>query len=258
VGEQQMALTAEGVHKSFGQVEVLKGISLDAPAGDVVSILGSSGSGKSTFLRCINLLETPNSGTVTVGNETIRMRKTKAGGMEPEDRKQVERIRSKLGMVFQGFNLWSHMTVLENIMEAPIYVLDVPKKEARSRADALLNKVGLYERKDYYPSHMSGGQQQRAAIARALAMEPEVLLFDEPTSALDPELVGEVLKVMRALADEGRTMIVVTHEMGFARDVSDAVMFLHQGLVEEYGKPDQVFDAPKSERFKQFLTGVLK
>lgn len=258
MGEQQMALTAEGVHKSFGQVEVLKGISLDAPAGDVVSILGSSGSGKSTFLRCINLLETPNSGTVTVGNETIRMRKTKAGGMEPEDRKQVERIRSKLGMVFQGFNLWSHMTVLENIMEAPIYVLDVPKKEARSRADALLNKVGLYERKDYYPSHMSGGQQQRAAIARALAMEPEVLLFDEPTSALDPELVGEVLKVMRALADEGRTMIVVTHEMGFARDVSDAVMFLHQGLVEEYGKPDQVFDAPKSERFKQFLTGVLK
>jgi len=253
-----MALTAEGVHKSFGQVEVLKGISLSAPAGDVVSILGSSGSGKSTFLRCINLLEIPNAGKVTVGDETIRMRQTKAGAMEPEDRKQVERIRSKLGMVFQGFNLWSHMTVIENIMEAPIHVLGVSKAEAQSRAEALLNKVGLFERKDYYPSHMSGGQQQRAAIARALAMEPEVLLFDEPTSALDPELVGEVLKVMRALADEGRTMIVVTHEMGFARDVSDAVMFLHQGLVEEYGKPDQVFDAPKSERFKQFLTGVLK
>ena len=253
-----MALTAEGVHKSFGQVEVLKGISLSAPAGDVVSILGSSGSGKSTFLRCINLLEIPYAGIVTVGDETIRMRQTKTGAMEPEDRQQVERIRSKLGMVFQGFNLWSHMTVIENIMEAPIHVLGVSKTEARSRAEALLNKVGLFERKDYYPSHMSGGQQQRAAIARALAMEPEVLLFDEPTSALDPELVGEVLKVMRALADEGRTMIVVTHEMGFARDVSDAVMFLHQGLVEEYGKPDQVFDAPKSERFEQFLTGVLK
>jgi arginine/ornithine transport system ATP-binding protein len=170
----------------------------------------------------------------------------------------VERIRSRLAMVFQTFNLWSHMTVLQNLIEAPVQVLKVPRKAAIERAEALLHKVGLYERKDYYPAHISGGQQQRAAIARALAMEPDMMLFDEPTSALDPELVGEVLKVMRDLADEGRTMLVVTHEMGFAREVSSRVMFLHQGRVEEEGEPAQVFGNPRSERFRQFLSGMLK
>lgn len=248
------SLVVEDLHKSFGSVEVLKGVSVTARKGDVISMLGSSGSGKSTFLRCINLLETPNSGKVTVAGETIAMTQTRGGRTVPEDKKQVERIRTKLGMVFQSFNLWSHMTVLENVIEAPVHVLGMKKQDAIERAHALLNKVGIYERKEYYPAHLSGGQQQRAAIARALAMEPEVLLFDEPTSALDPELVGEVLKVMRDLAVEGRTMIVVTHEIGFARDVSSDVIFLHQGRIEEKGAPHKVFDNPSSERFRQFLT----
>ncbi len=252
------AIVVEDLYKSFGSVEVLKGISLSAREHDVVSILGSSGSGKSTFLRCINLLETPTSGQVFVHDELIKMRKKAGGEAEPADTKQVERIRSRLAMVFQQFNLWSHMTVLENIIEAPIHVLKTPRAEAVEKAEAVLQRVGMFERKSYYPAHLSGGQQQRAAIARALAMEPEVMLFDEPTSALDPELVNEVLKVMRSLADEGRTMLVVTHEMGFAREVSSQVMFLHQGLVEEYGTPDEVFDHPKSERFKQFQAGTLK
>jgi ABC-type histidine transport system ATPase subunit len=256
--EPTPALVVEDLHKRFGDTEVLKGISLTAPEGHVTSILGSSGSGKSTFLRCINLLETPDTGTVTVKGETIRMRTNRHGHRIPESLKQVEDIRSRLGMVFQGFNLWSHMTVLENLIEAPIHVLKVPKKEAIERSEALLHKVGMFERRDYYPSHISGGQQQRAAIARALAVEPEVMLFDEPTSALDPELVGEVLKVMRDLADEGRTMIVVTHEIGFAREVSSQVIFLHQGRVEEEGPPDQALGNPKSERCRQFLAGILK
>jgi len=247
------SLVVEDLHKSFGTVEVLKGVSVTAQKGDVISMLGSSGSGKSTFLRCINLLETPNSGTVTVAGETIAMKRTGNGRSVPEDIKQVERIRTKLGMVFQSFNLWSHMTVLENVIEAPVHVLGMKKQDAIQRAEALLNKVGIYERKEYYPAHLSGGQQQRAAIARALAMEPEVMLFDEPTSALDPELVGEVLKVMRDLAEEGRTMIVVTHEIGFARDVSSDVIFLHQGRIEEKGAPNKVFSNPSSERFRQFL-----
>ena len=247
------ALTVEDLHKSFGDVEVIKGVSVTARKGDVISILGASGSGKSTFLRCINLLETPSAGKITVAGETIRMKQVATGGYVPEDIKQVERIRSKLGMVFQSFNLWSHMTVLENVIEAPVHVLGVPKAEAVARAEALLEKVGILERKDYYPAHISGGQQQRAAIARALAMEPEVLLFDEPTSALDPELVGEVLKVMRTLAEEGRTMLVVTHEMGFARDVSSDVIFLHEGRIEAEGPPQDMFKAPSSQRFKQFL-----
>ena len=254
----EAALVVEDIHKSFGDVEVLKGISLTAADGDVISMLGSSGSGKSTFLRCINLLEIPNSGTVTVKGETIKMRPGRGGSMEPADRRQVERIRTRLGMVFQSFNLWSHMTIMENVIEAPIHVLKVPEREARDRADAILHKVGMYERRDYYPSHVSGGQQQRASIARALAMEPDVLLFDEPTSALDPELVGEVLKVIRELVAEGRTMIVVTHEMGFAREVSDEVIFLHGGGIEEQGPPHQVFESPKSERFRQFISGNLK
>ena len=251
------ALVVEDLHKSFGALEVLKGVSLSANNQDVISILGSSGSGKSTLLRCINLLELPNEGKVFVHGELIKMKQRPTLGPVPEDRKQVERIRAKLSMVFQQFNLWSHMTVIQNVIEAPVHVLGLKRAEARERAEAVLQRVGMLDRKDYYPAHLSGGQQQRAAIARALAMEPDVMLFDEPTSALDPELVGEVLKVMRSLAEEGRTMLVVTHEMGFARDVSDKVMFLHEGRVEESGTPREVFESPRSERFRQFLAGTL-
>ena len=252
------ALVVEDLHKSFGLLEVLCGINLVANNQDVVSILGSSGSGKSTLLRCVNLLEIPNRGRVYLHGELIRMREKRPGEPQPEDRKQVDRIRGRLAMVFQQFNLWSHMTVLQNVTEAPVHVLKVPKKQALERAEAVLNRVGMWDRRDYYPAHLSGGQQQRAAIARALAMEPQVMLFDEPTSALDPELVGEVLKVMRSLAEEGRTMLVVTHEMGFARDVSSRVIFMHQGRVEEEGPPKEVFEQPRSERFRQFLAGTLE
>jgi len=251
--DAQTALKVEDLHKRFGSLEVLKGVSMEAREGDVTAIIGSSGSGKSTMLRCVNLLETPDSGRIWVNGELIAMRRTRAGGAVPVDRRQVERLRAKLGMVFQSFNLWSHLTVLENVIEAPVHVLKVPKAEARERARALLDKVGIGDKLDHYPSHLSGGQQQRAAIARALAMEPRVMLFDEPTSALDPELVGEVLKVIRDLAREGRTMVLVTHEMGFAREVSSEVIFLHQGRVEERGSPAQVFDDPNSERCRQFL-----
>ncbi|KOO16790.1 MULTISPECIES: ABC transporter ATP-binding protein [Vibrio] len=250
------ALDIKELHKTFGQNEVLKGISLEAHKGDVISIIGSSGSGKSTFLRCINLLETPTAGEIWVNGELIQMKNNRQGEAVPANEKQVQRIRSRLAMVFQGFNLWSHMTVLENVIEAPIHVLGVPKAQAIENAEMLLKKVGLYERKDYYPGHLSGGQQQRAAIARALAVDPEVMLFDEPTSALDPELVGEVLGVMRDLAEEGRTMLVVTHEMAFARDVSNHVMFLHQGLVEEQGNPSKLFTNPDSERLQQFISSI--
>ncbi|MDP6307773.1 MAG: ATP-binding cassette domain-containing protein, partial [SAR324 cluster bacterium] len=238
--------------------EVLKGISLEAHEGDVIAMLGASGSGKSTFLRCLNLLETPTSGKVYVGGELIRMKKDRYGETIPEDIKQVERLRTRLGMVFQQFNLWSHMTVLENVIEAPVHVLKIPKNEALEKAEALLHKVGIHDRKNYHPAHLSGGQQQRVAIARALAMEPDMLLFDEPTSALDPELVGEVLRVMRQLAEEGRTMIVVTHEMGFAREVSSRVVFLHEGGIEEDGPPGEVFTNPSSERFRQFVSKYVE
>ena len=244
----------EDLHKYFGADEVLKGISLEANEGDVIAMLGASGSGKSTFLRCLNLLEIPTSGKVYVGGELIRMKKDRYGETVPEDIKQVERLRTRLGMVFQQFNLWSHMTVLENVIESPVHVQNIPKKEALEKAEALLHKVGIYDRKDYHPAHLSGGQQQRVAIARALAMEPDMLLFDEPTSALDPELVGEVLRVMRQLAEEGRTMIVVTHEMGFAREVSSRVVYLHEGGIEEDGPPGEVFTNPSSERFRQFVS----
>ncbi|NOH80464.1 ABC transporter ATP-binding protein [Vibrio sp. RE86] len=250
------ALDIKDLHKTFGQNEVLKGISLEAHKGDVISIIGSSGSGKSTFLRCVNLLETPTAGEIWVNGELIQMKNNRQGEAVPANEKQVQRIRSRLAMVFQGFNLWSHMTVLENVIEAPIHVLGVPRAQAIENAELLLKKVGLYERKDYYPGHLSGGQQQRAAIARALAVDPEVMLFDEPTSALDPELVGEVLGVMRDLAEEGRTMLVVTHEMAFARDVSNHVMFLHQGLVEEQGNPSKLFTNPDSERLQQFISSI--
>jgi octopine/nopaline transport system ATP-binding protein len=247
------AISVRNIRKSFGQHEVLRGISLDANDGDVISILGASGSGKSTFLRCINLLETPDEGEITVAGEAIAMKRNRAGSLVPADRKQVDRIRSELAMVFQSFNLWSHMTVLQNLIEGPVHVLKRPKAECIAEAEALLEKVGLAERRNYYPAHLSGGQQQRAAIARALAMQPKALLFDEPTSALDPELVGEVLKVMRSLAEEGRTMLVVTHEMAFARNVSDRVMFLHEGVVEADGAPEDIFTNSDSERFRQFI-----
>ncbi len=258
MNDNPIALTINDLHKQFGNLEVLKGISLEARNHDVVSILGSSGSGKSTLLRCINLLETPTSGEIFVADELIKMKQLKNGERVAADHKQIERIRSKLGMVFQQFNLWSHLTVLENVTEAQISVLKIDKAAAIEKAEATLDRVGMIDRKDYYPAQLSGGQQQRTAIARALAMDPAVMLFDEPTSALDPELVGEVLKVIRGLAEEGRTMLVVTHEMDFSREVSDRVLFLHQGAIEEDGPPAAVFGNPKSERFKQFLSGNLK
>lgn len=254
---QDTTLTVENLYKNFSGVEVLSGISLSANRGDVIAVLGASGSGKSTLLRCINLLETPDSGRITVCNEEILMKKNRRGENVPVSHQQVERIRAKLAMVFQQFNLWSHMTILENIIEAPIHVLKIPRKVAIEQAKHYLDKVGIHEKIAAYPAHLSGGQQQRAAIARALAMEPEVMLFDEPTSALDPELVGEVLQVMRNLAVEGRTMIVVTHEIGFAREVSSEVLYLFKGQIEEQGPPSEVFGRPKSERFAQFLSTVL-
>jgi len=256
-GEHPVALDVSDIHKTFGAHEVLKGISLTARDHDVVAILGSSGSGKSTFLRCINLLETPNAGEVRVKGELIRMT-TRHGAPAPADMKQVDRIRAKLAMVFQQFNLWQHMTVLDNVTAAQIHVLGRGKAEAVAKAEAMLAKVGVADKRGHYPGQLSGGQQQRVAIARALAMDPEVMLFDEPTSALDPELVNEVLKVMRTLAEEGRTMLVVTHEMGFAREAANKLLFLHQGRIEDEGNPREVMANPNSERFRQFLSGSLK
>ncbi|MBD9414896.1 MULTISPECIES: ABC transporter ATP-binding protein [unclassified Pseudomonas] len=251
-------LEIQDLHKRYGDHEVLKGVSLAAKAGDVISIIGSSGSGKSTFLRCINMLEQPYGGKILLNGEELKLVKNKDGALKAADAKQLQRMRSRLSMVFQHFNLWSHMSALENVIEAPVHVLGVPKKEAIEKAEHYLAKVGVAHRKGAYPAHMSGGEQQRVAIARALAMEPEVMLFDEPTSALDPELVGEVLRVMQDLAQEGRTMVVVTHEMGFAREVSNQLIFLHKGLVEETGCPKEVLANPQSERLKQFLSGSLK
>ncbi|MGE3919071.1 MAG: ABC transporter ATP-binding protein [Hyphomicrobiaceae bacterium] len=254
----RVALQADGIVKRFGPVEVLKGISLAAHDGDVIAIIGSSGSGKSTFLRCMNMLEVPDEGTVALDGEEIRLKQRRGGGREPADRGQIDRMRTQLGMVFQSFNLWSHLTILENVMEAPVHVQRRPKAEVREESVALLARVGIVDKVDAYPSQLSGGQQQRAAIARALAMRPRVMLFDEPTSALDPELVGEVLRVIRAIAEEGRTMLLVTHEMGFAKEVASRVVFLHQGVVEEDGPPDQVFQSPRSERCRQFISSQLR
>ncbi|SIQ93410.1 histidine transport system ATP-binding protein [Aeromonas sp. RU39B] len=253
-------LEVKELHKYYGQHEVLKGVSLAAHAGDVISIIGSSGSGKSTFLRCMNFLEKPTEGSIYMNGDEIRMvRDPTDGQLRVFDRKQLQLLRTRLTMVFQHFNLWSHMNVLENVIAAPVHVLGISREEAQARALRCLEKVGIDARaRQAYPAHLSGGQQQRVSIARALAMEPEVLLFDEPTSALDPELVGEVLKIMQQLAEEGTTMIVVTHEMGFARHVSNHVMFLHQGLVEEEGSPEQLFGDPRSDRLRQFLSGSLK
>ena len=251
-------LVVADLHKRYGDNEVLKGVSLSANAGDVISIIGSSGSGKSTFLRCINLLERPHIGSITLNGEALKLVKAKDGMLDATDKAQLQQFRAKLAMVFQHFNLWAHLNVLDNITEAPIHVLGVSKTEARERARHYLNKVGLSGAEAKYPAHMSGGQQQRVAIARALAMEPAVMLFDEPTSALDPELVGEVLRVMRGLADEGRTMVVVTHEMGFARKVADKMVFMDGGEIVEQGPPDHFFTNPKSERCKTFLSQILQ
>ncbi len=258
MNDKTLKLQAIDIHKKFGDNEVLKGVSLEAHAGDVISIIGSSGSGKSTFLRCINLLEKPNQGRIIVAGEELRLVPDKTGELRADDAKQLQRIRTKLAMVFQHFNLWAHLTVLQNIIEAPVHVMKVPRDEAVERARKYLALVDLPNMENRYPAHMSGGQQQRVAIARSLAMEPEVMLFDEPTSALDPELVVEVLKVMRTLAEGGRTMVVVTHEMGFARDVANHLIFLHQGRIEEQGVPTEVLNRPKSERLGQFLSGSLK
>ncbi|SDD41609.1 amino acid ABC transporter ATP-binding protein, PAAT family [Ruegeria marina] len=246
------SLVIEDLHKSFGDLEVLKGVSLTAKRGDVIAIIGGSGSGKSTMLRCINFLETPTSGRIVIGGEEIRMRPDGSAA----DRKQLERVRTRLAMVFQSFNLWTHRTLLENVIEVPVHVLRVPRAQAIEKARSLLKRVGLEEKENTYPLFLSGGQQQRAAIARALAVDPAVMLFDEPTSALDPELVGEVLNVMRDLAAEGRTMLVVTHEMNFAREVADHVVYLYQGRIEEQGPPSQIFGNPQSERLKQFLKSI--
>jgi ABC-type histidine transport system ATPase subunit len=248
------ALEIRNLHKRYGEQEILKGISLTARDGDVISILGSSGSGKSTLLRCINLLENPHQGEILVAGEALKLKAAKNGDLIAADNRQINRLRSEIGFVFQNFNLWPHMTVLDNITEAPRRVLGKSKAEAIEAAEALLNKVGIYDKRHSYPAQLSGGQQQRAAIARTLAMKPKVILFDEPTSALDPEMVQEVLNVIRALAEEGRTMLLVTHEMSFARHVSSEVVFLHQGLVEEQGSPQQVFENPTSARCKQFMS----
>ncbi|GAB1580784.1 ABC transporter ATP-binding protein [Phyllobacterium phragmitis] len=245
-------LSVRNIHKSFGGHEVLRGISLDAHDGDVISLLGASGSGKSTFLRCINLLEIADQGEIVVDGERIEMT-MKNGRNVPASRKQVDRIRAELGMVFQSFNLWSHMTILDNVIEGPVHVLKRPRAECIAEAEALLEKVGIAEKRHAYPAHLSGGQQQRAAIARALAMKPKVMLFDEPTSALDPELVGEVLRVMRSLAEEGMTMLVVTHEMSFARNVSNRVIFMRAGEIDSDGPPEELFGKGGSPAFRQFI-----
>ncbi|WP_442953022.1 ABC transporter ATP-binding protein [Paucibacter sp. B51] len=255
---QTASLIVDNLHKRYGEREVLKGVSLSAKKGDVITLIGSSGSGKSTFLRCLNLLEQPYEGRLSLRGEELKLVRDRDGSLKAADAKQLQLWRARLAMVFQNFNLWAHRTVLENVIEAPVHVLGVPKAEAIAKAEALLARVGVSHRKDVYPAQLSGGEQQRVAIARALAVEPEVMLFDEPTSALDPELVGEVLKVMRDLAAEGRTMIVVTHEMGFAREVSNYTLFLHQGKVEEEGSPREVLSKPNSQRLQQFLSGGLK
>lgn len=244
------------LHKSYGSLEVLKGVSISAPKGSVISLIGSSGSGKSTLLRCANLLEDSQSGEILFEGEPIKWKGTGLA-RRPSDRKQIMRIRTNLSMVFQQFNLWAHMTILENVMEAPVTVLGRDPKDVEKSARMYLDKVGIGDKCDVYPAQMSGGQQQRAAIARGLCMEPKALLFDEPTSALDPELEQEVLKVIKSLAAEGRTMMIVTHDMRMAADISDHVVFLHQGLIEEQGHPDTLFTAPKSERLKQFLSASM-
>ena len=244
------------LHKSYGALEVLKGVDITAPAGHVVSLIGSSGSGKSTLLRCANLLEDSQQGDIIFDGEPV---KWKGEGLHrrPADHAQMIRIRTNLSMVFQQFNLWAHMTILQNVMEAPVTVLKRDRAEVEDAARRYLAKVGIADKADAYPAQLSGGQQQRAAIARALCMEPKALLFDEPTSALDPELEQEVVRVIQALAEEGRTMLIVTHDMRMANDVSDHVVFLHQGVIEEQGAPADLFRNPQTDRLRGFLSATL-
>jgi ABC-type histidine transport system ATPase subunit len=251
-------MKARGICKSFGALQVLKGIDLTAHKHDVISVIGSSGSGKSTFIRCLNLLENPTEGEISFNGEAYDLKRGSDGNLHPRNSKQIEHMRSRVGMVFQSFNLWAHMTALDNVILPQIRVLKRSKAEAIEKARHVLEQVGLSDRAHHYPAHLSGGQQQRCAIARTLAMDPDLLLFDEPTSALDPELVGEVLKVILAIAEEGRTMIVVTHEMGFAREVSNEVMFLDKGVVAERAPPEKLFSNPETERCKQFLDSLLQ
>ena len=252
---QAPVIEINNLHKAYGELEVIKGVSVSAPKGHVISLIGSSGSGKSTLLRCCNLLEDSQQGDILFKGEPVAWKGT-GHARRPADPGQVLRIRTNLSMVFQQFNLWSHMTILQNVMEAPVTVLKRDRAEVEEAARGYLQKVGIGDKCDVYPAQLSGGQQQRAAIARGLCMEPEALLFDEPTSALDPELEQEVVKVIKDLATEGRTMLIVTHDMKLAADVSDHVIFLHQGLIEEQGPPDQLFGAPKSERLRGFLSAT--
>jgi polar amino acid transport system ATP-binding protein len=245
-------IRVRGLHKYFGALHVVKGVDLEVEVGEVVVIIGPSGGGKSTFLRCINFLEEPSAGTIEVDNVVIKARESAR-----EKHKHIREIRQKAGMVFQQFNLFPHMTALENIIEAPITVKGLSKEQAIAKAEELLGWVGLSEKRDEYPSRLSGGQQQRVAIARALCMEPKIMLFDEPTSALDPELIGEVVEVMERLANEGMTMVVVTHELHFARDVADRVILMSDGVWVEMAPPDELFTNPKEERTRQFLAHIL-
>ncbi|MEM6375735.1 MAG: amino acid ABC transporter ATP-binding protein [Pseudomonadota bacterium] len=256
MSDSQPVIEIRNLHKAYGALEVIKGVDITAGKGHVVSLIGSSGSGKSTILRCANLLEDSQRGEILFKGEPVTW---KGSGMSrhPADAKQVMRIRTNLSMVFQQFNLWAHLSILENVMEAPVTVLGRDKAEVESSARRYLEKVGIGDKCDVYPAQLSGGQQQRAAIARALCMEPEALLFDEPTSALDPELEQEVVRVIKDLAAEGRTMMIVTHDMKMAHDVSDHVVFLHQGLIEEEGPPETLFGAPKSARLQQFLSSTI-
>ena len=256
MSEQDPVIEIRGLHKAYGDLEVIKGVDITARRGDVVSLIGSSGSGKSTILRCANLLEDSQQGDILFKGEPVTW-KGDGAHRQPGDPKQVLRIRTNLSMVFQQFNLWAHMTILQNVMEAPVTVLGRDRDEVEASARRYLEKVGIGDKCDVYPAQLSGGQQQRAAIARALCMEPEALLFDEPTSALDPELEQEVIKVIKDLAAEGRTMLIVTHDMKMASDISSHVVFLHQGLIEEQGSAEAVFGGPKSERLKQFLSATV-
>jgi polar amino acid transport system ATP-binding protein len=249
---------ATDIHKHFGHLHVLRGVSLSVARGEVVSIIGPSGSGKSTFLRCINWLEVPEQGLIRIDGQPAYREAQEGGGHRPHRPREIAAVRAQVGMVFQSFNLFPHMTAQENVMEAPIQVLGLKKAEARDRADAILAQVGLSDRSDHYPEELSGGQQQRVAIARALAMEPKAMLFDEVTSALDPELVGEVLNVMRDLAANGMTMLVVTHEMNFARQVCSRVVFMDAGLIAEEGPPAEMFSNPQNPRTRVFLREILE
>lgn len=247
------AVQIKNLRKSFSGREILRGINFETEPGRVTTILGSSGSGKSTMLRCINFLETPDCGEILINGEAVKTRPT-SKGLVPADAGQINRIRSGIGMVFQSFNLWSHLTVLENIIEVPLHVQKRARKDAVAEALVLLERVGLAGKQDHFPSQLSGGQQQRVGIARAVAQHPHLMLFDEPTSALDPELVGEVLSVIRSLADEGRTLILVTHEIAFAKEVSDRIIFLHEGKIEHDGTPDDVLNSRSSEHINKFLS----